>query len=133
MSYTDLFFSTPTADFSRFDWMSFGLFGGLLVIAAVAKLVQLTAVKNNAISAALFRRLANGTFVSGILGAMWAAVRYLSVPYLGIRFVAGLIILGFLTWLYFFAAYLFFRYDREKKEWLHNQVKNRYLRGNHKS
>jgi len=128
MSYTELLFSTPSENFSSLDLASFGFFGALIIIAIVAKLLHKTNEKNNSINASLFRRLANGTFVSGILGAIWAAVRYLSVPYLGIRFVACLIILGFLVWFYFFAKYLFFHYAREKKEWMNMKVKSKYLK-----
>ncbi|MCL5435885.1 MAG: hypothetical protein M1275_02295 [Patescibacteria group bacterium] len=129
MSVSDFLFSTPTALFSRSDLVISGTFASFLIIAVAAKAGQLMQTKKNAVVSRLLRRVSFGLFSFGISGAIWIALRYLSIPYLGIRFVAAAIALGFLVWLYFMLAYTLFRFPREKAVWQNNQVKQKYLKG----
>lgn len=113
---------------TRSDLIISGTFAGFLIAAAAAKAGQWAQAKKNAVTGRLLRRISFGCFSFGVLGIIWVALRYLSIPYLGIRFVAGLIALTFLVWLYFILSYALFRFRSEKAEWQNNQVKQRYLR-----
>jgi hypothetical protein len=129
MSIANFLFATPPVNFSRSDLILSGIFVAFLIVAISAKIGQLLQAKKNAVSARLLRRLSFGFFSFGTLGIIWVGLRYLSIPYLGIRFVAGLIGLGFLIWLYFILAYILLRFRKDKIEWQHNQIKQKYLQG----
>lgn len=124
---TDFLFSTPPESLASADLAIFAAFAGFLVLALLSKILQLNQNKTDPITAGLLRRLSRGFFTFGILGGLWAGLRYLSIPYLGVRFVAGLIGLGFLIWLYFFLVYAFFRFPKMRGEWQQESLKRKYL------
>ncbi|MBI4054067.1 MAG: hypothetical protein HY397_01925 [Candidatus Doudnabacteria bacterium] len=76
----------------------------------------------------LFSRLLMGFSSFGIIGLVWSGLRYLAIPYLGLRFVAALIIATFLLWFLFVLKYLLFQYSTEQSEWAQAQLKKRYLK-----
>ncbi len=105
------------------------LIGGfaVMIIFSVVSLVTAAASKNSAVVARFLRRLGKGLIAFGISGAAWSALRYLMIPYLGTRFLALLVLLGWLVWFGFVLAYAVRRLGPEHRDWQHEQVKRKYL------
>ncbi|MDP2933415.1 MAG: hypothetical protein Q8N81_04765 [bacterium] len=122
--YSFLFDLPPSL--TRADMALFVFFGAVLLFAIASYLLSRT-VKNN-VSARLARRLSGGGFGFAVVGAIWAGIRYLSIPYLGTRFVASLILFSGLVWLGFVLKYVIFKYGVQMRQWEHEQVKSRYLK-----
>jgi hypothetical protein len=102
------------------------IFIACLALAVAARILK--GFGKNAVLNRLYGRIFSGLLTFAIIGGFWAGLRYLLVPYLGGRIVAGLILLAFLVWLGFVLWYVFTRFIKEKIEWEAQQVKNRYLK-----
>jgi len=120
------FLFNPTLALSQSDWVLFGIFGALIVLGVVeliiAKSSNATVVKD------FHRRLQRLFFTIGILGAVWAGMRYLFVPYLGTRFSVVLILTVGIVWSAFIIFYAANKYGQERKEWDRRAMKEKYLR-----
>lgn len=125
MNINNFLFELPLS-LTRADRALFVFFAAVLLVAITSYFLSRT-VKNN-VSARLARRFFGGGLGFAVVGAIWASMRYLSIPYLGTRFVASLILLSGLLWLGFVLKYVILKYGAEMRQWEHEQVKSRYLK-----
>lgn len=122
----EFLFSSQLPSITRHDQALFVAFGTILALAVAFWLLRMSS-RDHQVRAGLFSRFFHGFLAFGILGAVWSLFRYIVVPVLGIRFVALLILFGFVVWLGFIVRYLITRFAAEVKEWEREQVKKRYL------
>lgn len=110
----------------RFDKSMFVFGLGLVILGIILKAGSWWYVRNPFLKKIL-NRLAMLGFVIGFLELLWYGLRFENTRVLGTHFVALLIALAGLTWLFFIAKYLFTQYRRDVEQWKKDQVKQKYL------
>lgn len=112
---------------TRGDWIMFAFFGLLFLKSAAFRLLAVPS--KNAVVSKLGRKNAGGSLSFAIIGAIWAGMRYLEIPYLGTRLAGMIVLVSFAIWAAFVLKYLVMNYSLEKRQWEQNQIKLRYLNG----
>lgn len=119
-------FSTNPPLISYSDKILFAVFFALLVLSLVALILKY--LPNNVVYSRFFRRLSGGMFLTALIGAVWAGLRNLAIPYLGARFCALLIFAGSFVWLVFILKYVLFKLRKDAAAWRQEQIRLKYLR-----
>jgi len=109
------------------DKAMFAIFAVMFVLAVIFRILQENK-KKHMILYSLYNRLFVGFLVTSVVGAIWAVMRYFAIPYLGIRFVAVLIYISFLTWFAFVVKYLATKFSTEKQAWDQEELKRKYIK-----
>jgi hypothetical protein len=98
----------------------------MTVVGAVFKIIS--AFSTNPVSRRLWQRLASPFITIGILEALWFLARQQNIKLFGSHFVAWLMGIVFLVWLYFPIRYLIGSYRYEKQQWEKQQIKLKYIK-----
>ena len=120
-------FAQPSTVLTDYDWYGGYFFGGLVALSILVWLANKLFVRHE-VTKKLLSRYANAIFWFGILGAIWFAFRYQSIPIFSKRIVAGGVILIGIVWLGFITWYFIRKFFKEKREYDYNQVKNKYIK-----
>jgi hypothetical protein len=118
-------FAQPSTILSSTDNLIGYFFAALLIIGIV--LLILRKFVKHQIYRKIIKNLGNLSLVVGVLGIFWFGLRYENTPIFGRRYWAGMVGVIGLVWLGFILKYLVFRFAKDRKEYEHELVKNKYL------
>lgn len=104
----------------------FLLAGAVLIVLAIAAFVYSKLIDNKFL-ALVASRVAKIFFTIGILEVIWFGLRYQLVQVFGTRFVAVLILLTGLVWLYFPIRYLITHYKEDMERAQREASREKYL------
>jgi hypothetical protein len=118
-------FIPPGSLLTLSDKVLFGIFLGLVALALIAR-ISMIFVKNQ-VNRKLLKKLWYWSLTIGLIGLVWAAIRYENTPLFGRRIWAGIDLLVGLIWLGFIIKYAIFNFRFEKNEFARELIKNKYL------
>ena len=124
----EFLFTSRMPILTRGDKVMMGAFIVMFILAIIFRLLQYL-LKDHIVQARFYSRLFTGLLAFSLVGGLWSGVRYLEVPYMGIRFVASLIYLGFVVWLGFILKYAVFNFGKESSAWSQEQLRMKYIKG----
>lgn len=101
---------------------------GFLMVFLAAVFQTIAIYSKNPIKKMFWHRLSSPLGVGGILEVLWYVARYENIKLFGSHFVAWLIGIIVLVWIYFPIRYFFSRYKHDKQNWEKQQIKLKYLK-----
>ncbi|PIR96844.1 MAG: hypothetical protein COT91_04490 [Candidatus Doudnabacteria bacterium CG10_big_fil_rev_8_21_14_0_10_41_10] len=110
------------------DWTFFIVFAVLFVAAIIFYILKRVNRRRNVVVARLFGKMFSGFLTTAVLGGIWVGLRYLTIPYIGIRLVAVLALAGFFIWFFFVLKYLVKNFSEENKNFKEQSLREKYLR-----
>ena len=113
-------------ELARSDKIFFVMSLVLVLAASVFKLVALAKDKTSP-AEQLLNRFFHLFLTTGILLLAWAGARGQGIPWVSTHFVALLILLIALTWLFFIFKFYFGKYRKDQALWNDEQIKRKYL------
>ncbi|TSA46340.1 hypothetical protein D4R52_00735 [bacterium] len=120
-----LFGPNPLA-LSRSDHVFFWVTAIFFFISIVFKIIEARMAAGSP-QKHLFGRFFHAFLTTSILVAIWAGARYENIPWLGTHIVALGLYAIFLVWLGFILKYFFFEFRKQRRTWLDELVKQKYL------
>ncbi|OGE82352.1 MAG: hypothetical protein A3B10_02635 [Candidatus Doudnabacteria bacterium RIFCSPLOWO2_01_FULL_44_21] len=118
-------FSQPSTILNQTDFYIGYFFAACLAVAiiflVIARFAKHQTIKN------IWKRIWHLSLTLAISGGFWFLFRYENTPLFSRRFWVGLIGLMGIVWLIFILKYLIFNFAKEKKEYEHEQMRNKYI------
>lgn len=113
----------------HFSEMAFVYLAGILIVLGIIFILFARFTKNKFLALAAIR-FAKIFFTIGILEGIWFGLRYQYAQVLGTKFVAALIVLWGLVWLYWPIKYLLTNYKIDMAEAQRAASRDKYLNRN---
>ncbi len=118
-------FKVDTILLHRSDKLFFGIGIVLIVVGIVCRLTSFYAPHK--FSRRFWQRLSNLSLTIGILEVLWFGFRYENIPAISTHFVALLLLLIGVVWLFFIIRYRLRVYPVELGQWEKEKTKQKYL------
>lgn len=103
------------------------MIAGLLMVLLGTAFKLISNFSKNPVTAHLWHRLATPLIVGGVLEVLWLASREQNIKLFGSHFVALIIGIVVLVWIYFPIMHYFKEYKQRKDKWEKQQVKLKYM------
>jgi len=104
------------------------MIAGLLMVLLGAVFKLISNFSRNSVTRLLWHRLASPLVVGGILEVLWYTARDQNIKMFGSHFIAWLIGIVVIVWIYFPIRYCFGYYRQEREHWQKQQVKLKYIK-----
>lgn len=121
---TDFWFG-QAAELHKIDYLILYIGLAVLVLGLIVLIYRITT--KNLFLKKIARRISNDFLIVGIAEIVWFGFRYENGAVLGTHFVAGLVALVGLVYLYWPLKYLLVRYSKDMQEEQRRQLKEKYL------
>lgn len=113
----------------RVRYLDYGILfvGAFLAIFGLVMLV-LSKKKFDPFTKELYVRFGKVPVVTGFLLVLWFGLRYQNINFLGFRFMAGLVVLSGVFWVYWVYKKIGKKYHVNLSNWKKEQLKQKYLK-----
>ncbi len=100
---------------------------GLMMVLLGSAFKLISNFSKNPVTANLWHRLATPLIVGGVLGVLWLAAREQNIKLFGSHFLAWVIGIVVLIWIYFPVMHYFKGYKEQKSKWEKEQIRLKYM------